>query len=97
MHLGGGLFSVYRGVEKVLSGVLALAGALRQHRLPLAGGADRQLASMFTARKKIAKEKGAEPDAFEESVAQVPPFARRDADAPYALSRSSPCCANAIT
>ena len=30
---------------------------------------------MFTARKKIAKEKGAEPDAFEESVAQVPPLA----------------------
>lgn len=26
---------------------------------------------MFTARKKIAKEKGAEPDEFEESVAQV--------------------------
>lgn len=26
---------------------------------------------MFTARKKIAKEKGAEPDDFEESVAQV--------------------------
>lgn len=26
---------------------------------------------MFTARKKIAKEKGAEPDVFEESVAQV--------------------------
>ncbi len=26
---------------------------------------------MFTARKKIAKDKGAEPDAFEESVAQV--------------------------
>lgn len=26
---------------------------------------------MFTARKKIVKEKGAEPDAFEESVAQV--------------------------
>ena len=30
--------------------------------------------SMFTARKKIAKEKGAEPDHFEESVAQVQPF-----------------------
>lgn len=28
-------------------------------------------AIMFTARKKIAKEKGAEPDVFEESVAQV--------------------------
>ena len=28
-------------------------------------------ANMFTARKKIAKEKGAEPDDFEESVAQV--------------------------
>lgn len=28
-------------------------------------------AKMFTARKKIAKEKGAEPDEFEESVAQV--------------------------
>jgi hypothetical protein len=28
-------------------------------------------ARMFTARKKIAKEKGAEPDDFEESVAQV--------------------------
>lgn len=28
-------------------------------------------ARMFTARKKIAKEKGAEPDEFEESVAQV--------------------------
>lgn len=27
---------------------------------------------MFTARKKIAKEKGQEPDSFEESVAQVP-------------------------
>jgi hypothetical protein len=26
---------------------------------------------MFTARKKIVKEKGAEPDDFEESVAQV--------------------------
>lgn len=26
---------------------------------------------MFTARKKIAKEKGQEPDSFEESVAQV--------------------------
>ena len=26
---------------------------------------------MFSARKKIAKEKGAEPDEFEESVAQV--------------------------
>jgi hypothetical protein len=26
---------------------------------------------MFTARKKIVKEKGVEPDAFEESVAQV--------------------------
>jgi hypothetical protein len=26
---------------------------------------------MFTARKKIVKEKGADPDAFEESVAQV--------------------------
>jgi hypothetical protein len=26
---------------------------------------------MFTARKKIVKEKGAEPDSFEESVAQV--------------------------
>lgn len=26
---------------------------------------------MFTARKKIAKEKGADPDEFEESVAQV--------------------------
>ena len=26
---------------------------------------------MFTARKKIVKEKGAEPDEFEESVAQV--------------------------
>lgn len=28
-------------------------------------------ARMFTARKKIAKEKGQEPDSFEESVAQV--------------------------
>ena len=27
---------------------------------------------MFSARKKIAKEKGAEPDEFEEQVAQVP-------------------------
>ena len=27
--------------------------------------------SMFSARKKIAKEKGADPDTFEESVAQV--------------------------
>jgi len=26
---------------------------------------------MFTARKKIAKDKGVEPDEFEESVAQV--------------------------
>jgi hypothetical protein len=26
---------------------------------------------MFTARKKIVKEKGAEPDEFEETVAQV--------------------------
>lgn len=26
---------------------------------------------MFTARKKIAKEKGQEPDSFEEQVAQV--------------------------
>jgi len=26
---------------------------------------------MFSSRKKISKEKGAEPDAFEESVAQV--------------------------
>ena len=26
---------------------------------------------MFTARKKIVKERGAEPDEFEESVAQV--------------------------
>ena len=26
---------------------------------------------MFSARKKIAKEKGADPDSFEESVAQV--------------------------
>ena len=26
---------------------------------------------MFSARKKIAKEKGAEPDEFEDSVAQV--------------------------
>lgn len=32
-----------------------------------------RVATMFTARKKIVKEKGAEPDAFEESVAQVPP------------------------
>merc|ERR1712063_102206 len=29
------------------------------------------VAIMFTARKKIVKEKGAEPDAFEESVAQA--------------------------
>ena len=29
------------------------------------------VAIMFTARKKIVKEKGADPDAFEESVAQV--------------------------
>jgi len=28
-------------------------------------------ARMFTARKKIVKEKGTEPDDFEESVAQV--------------------------
>ena len=27
--------------------------------------------TMFSARKKIAKEKGAEPDDFEDSVAQV--------------------------
>ncbi len=31
----------------------------------------RLLFTMFTARKKIAKEKNAEPDVFEESVAQV--------------------------
>merc|ERR1712226_693697 len=30
-----------------------------------------RVATMFTARKKIIKEKGAEPDAFEESVAQA--------------------------
>lgn len=30
-----------------------------------------EAARMFTARKKIVKEKGAEPDDFEESVAQV--------------------------
>ena len=29
------------------------------------------LARMFTARKKISKDKGQEPDSFEESVAQV--------------------------
>ena len=72
---------MYRGAEKVFSSLPGLAGALPQHRLPLAGGAHRQLGSMFTARKKIAKEKGAEPDTFEESVAQVPPFARRRAAA----------------
>jgi hypothetical protein len=33
-----------------------------------------QAAKMFTARKKIAKEKGAEPGEFEESVAQVWPW-----------------------
>lgn len=30
-----------------------------------------ELADMFSARKKISKEKGADPDTFEESVAQV--------------------------
>jgi hypothetical protein len=41
---------------------------------------------MFTARKKIVKEKGAEPDSFEESVAQVrlqyPPAQQRLSSSP---------------
>ena len=89
-------YSVQRGVEKALSGVPGLAGALPHPRLPLAGGAHRQLGSMFTARKKIAKEKGAEPDAFEESVAQVPPFARRLAAAACALSHHRVCSRDEI-
>lgn len=42
---------------------------------------------MFTARKKIVKEKGAEPDDFEESVAQV--RAKRCLNIPTLQERAS--------
>ena len=48
------------------SPVQAASGSIVNLLLQLRGSP-----SMFSARKKISKEKGAEPDTFEESVAQV--------------------------